>query len=83
MREASPWFLAAVLGFILCTSPCQGQDPQRSPTLATPSISRTSKVLRVVDGDTVILLLDGKQVRVRLIGIDTPETVDPRKLVEE
>lgn len=34
---------------------------------------------RVVDGDTVVLESIG---RVRLIGIDTPETVDPRKPVE-
>ncbi len=36
-------------------------------------------VVRVVDGDT--LLLDGDE-RVRLIGVDTPETVHPRKPVE-
>ena len=36
-------------------------------------------VIRVVDGDTVIL--DGKE-RVRLIGVDTPETVHPSKPVE-
>lgn len=36
-------------------------------------------VVRVVDGDT--LLLDGNE-RVRLIGVDTPETVDRRRPVE-
>lgn len=36
-------------------------------------------VVRVVDGDT--LLLDGNE-RVRLIGVDTPESVDPRRPVE-
>ncbi len=35
--------------------------------------------VRVVDGDT--LELDGGE-RVRLIGVDTPETVDPRRPVE-
>jgi micrococcal nuclease len=34
---------------------------------------------RVVDGDTVVLR---DSTRVRLIGIDTPETVDPRRPVE-
>ena len=33
-------------------------------------------VTRVVDGDTIVLE-DGQKVR--LIGVDTPETVDPRK----
>lgn len=32
-------------------------------------------VERVVDGDTVILRIDGVRERVRLIGIDTPESV--------
>lgn len=32
-------------------------------------------VVRVVDGDTIIVLLDGEETRVRFIGIDTPESV--------
>ena len=36
-------------------------------------------VIRVVDGDTVVVAPD---TTVRLIGIDTPETVDPRKPVQ-
>jgi micrococcal nuclease len=37
----------------------------------------------VVDGDTIIVQLpDGERERVRLIGIDTPESVDPRRPVE-
>jgi micrococcal nuclease len=36
-------------------------------------------VVRVVDGDT--LLLDGDE-RIRLIGVDTPESVDPRRPVQ-
>ena len=39
-------------------------------------------VTRVVDGDTIDVSVDGKVKRLRLIGINTPETVDPRKLVE-
>jgi endonuclease YncB( thermonuclease family) len=35
-------------------------------------------VARVVDSDTVDVILDGQTIRVRLIGIDTPETVDPQ-----
>jgi micrococcal nuclease len=37
---------------------------------------------RVVDGDTIIVDMNGKQERVRLIGVDTPETVHPQKPVE-
>ncbi|PZE22540.1 thermonuclease family protein [Paenibacillus xerothermodurans] len=35
------------------------------------------KVERVVDGDTFDVVLDGKKQKVRLIGIDTPETKKP------
>ena len=40
------------------------------------------KVLRTIDGDTIEVEQDGKPVKVRLIGIDTPETVHPSKPVE-
>ena len=39
-------------------------------------------VVRVVDGDTLVAHLPGGDETVRLIGIDTPETVDPRKPVQ-
>jgi micrococcal nuclease len=39
-------------------------------------------VKRVVDGDTVVIHVGGRDEHVRLIGIDTPETVDPRKPVQ-
>ncbi|MEA2704680.1 MAG: micrococcal nuclease [Actinomycetota bacterium] len=42
----------------------------------------TVRIVRVVDGDTVVAHLGGTDERVRLIGIDTPETVDPRKPVQ-
>lgn len=44
---------------------------------------QSATVVRVVDGDTVELKLDGKAEKVRLLNADTPETVDPRKPVEE
>jgi micrococcal nuclease len=40
------------------------------------------KVLRTIDGDTIEVEQDGKPVKVRLIGVDTPETVHPSKPVE-
>jgi micrococcal nuclease len=39
-------------------------------------------VLRAIDGDTIEIGVAGKIEKVRLIGVDTPETVDPRKPVE-
>lgn len=40
------------------------------------------KVQKVVDGDTLEIQRYGKTEKVRLIGIDTPETLDPRKPVQ-
>jgi micrococcal nuclease len=37
---------------------------------------------RVVDGDTIRVLIDNLSVVVRLIGVDTPESVHPTKQVE-
>lgn len=37
------------------------------------------KVLRVVDGDTFKCMIDGKEQTVRLIGVDTPESVNPKE----
>ncbi len=39
-------------------------------------------VVEVIDGDTVDVRLDGTVERLRLIGLDTPETKDPRKPVQ-
>lgn len=39
-------------------------------------------IVRVVDGDTVVADVEGRDERVRLIGVDTPETVSPSKPVQ-
>ncbi len=50
----------------------------------TPPISQYTyySVTSVVDGDTIKISMSGKEVTLRLIGMDTPETVDPRKPVQ-
>jgi len=40
------------------------------------------KVAKVIDGDTISLDINDKTEVIRLIGVNTPETVDPRKPVE-
>ena len=42
-----------------------------------PELHGLYTVVRVVDGDTIIVDIDGAETRVRLIGIDTPESVHP------
>lgn len=55
-----------------CVGPPAGDRP--APDVAT--------VVSIVDGDTVVIDLGGTDERVRLIGIDTPETVHPTRPVE-
>ena len=42
----------------------------------------SAKVVRIVDGDTIVVSLGGKDVKLRYIGMDTPEDVDPNSPVE-
>lgn len=65
-------------------------DPQSAPS-STQSQEETSAVIetnasvvRVVDGDTIVVRMDGQSqdVTVRLLGVNTPETVDPRRPVQ-
>jgi micrococcal nuclease len=42
----------------------------------------TATITRVVDGDTVRVRVRGREERVRLIGIDTPESVKPNTPVQ-
>jgi micrococcal nuclease len=42
----------------------------------------TYMVTRVVDGDTIEVQIGGTRQKVRYIGINTPETVDPRRPVQ-
>src|SRR3989344_1446490 len=50
---------------------------------STPPLpENTYTVVKVIDGDTISIIKNGKTVTLRLIGLDTPETVDPRKPVQ-
>ena len=72
-RWAIGFIVIAVL-FAPLPGPSQ-EDPQSDDSPAYV-------VSRVIDGDTVELLMEGSRVKVRLIGVDTPETVHPQKPVE-
>lgn len=54
--------------------------PTSSPTSIPQSDLYT--VSSVIDGDTIQVVINNKKETIRLIGIDTPETVDPRKTVQ-
>lgn len=50
--------------------------------LSACAAGQRGRVVRVVDGDTLVVRVRGVDERVRLIGVDTPETVHPRRPVE-
>lgn len=54
-------------------------DPGAVQSPAIPADAFVARVERVVDGDTLLASMPGtsEPVRVRIIGVDTPETVKP------
>ena len=73
MRRVLPWVLVVLLAAGYGWTR-RGEDGQASST--------TARVLRVVDGDTILVAVGGRQERVRYIGVDTPETVKPHTPVQ-
>lgn len=62
----------------------QGTSAQIFPLSQNPANHELEwyPVVKVVDGDTIVVDIAGANTTVRLIGLDTPETVDPRKTVQ-
>lgn len=58
------------------------QAPESEEVAPLQTEKEYYKVIRAVDGDTLKIDMNGTEESVRLIGINTPETVDPRKTVE-
>ena len=52
------------------------------PKSATSTDADLVPVTRVIDGDTIVVKVADVEEKVRFIGMDTPETVDPRKPVQ-
>ena len=78
----------AVMLSLLCSLLVAGcarpiADPQ-PPSLPPPTVVDADRwqVEHVVDGDTIVVTRAGVEERVRLLGVDTPETVHPNKPVE-
>lgn len=69
--------VAAVCAYVFLPHPSIKLQP---PKLLTNT--NTYRVLKTYDGDTIEVDMDGKPEKVRLIGVDTPETHDPRKAVQ-
>jgi len=56
--------------------------PNQPAVAVVPTSDVSLAVEKVYDGDTIALRMNGTLEKIRLIGIDTPETSDPRKPVQ-
>ena len=60
------------------------KGPFEIPAFKKPDFSDkiACRVIRIIDGDTIVVNHASKNVTVRLVGIDTPETKHPSKAVQ-
>jgi len=58
------------------------QQEENKAVEGLQSANEGTKVTKVIDGDTIEVLQNGKKEKVRIIGINAPESVDPRRGVE-
>lgn len=62
-------------------APPQGTSSPTPESTPAPDTELLHPVTRVVDGDTIYADIDGQRVGIRIIGLDTPETVHPSQPV--
>ena len=75
MRGVTTSF-ALLIGLVSCSSSSQLLPPLQGRQ------ADLGKIAHVIDGDTVDIDINGRTERVRLIGVDTPETKHPTKPIE-
>lgn len=88
--NAGVWILRLMRRFAFClylllglSIPAEAAKPRPPIYNLQPNAVYQVSVQRVVDGDTIVVdFSTGERERVRLIGVDTPETVHPKKPVE-
>ena len=68
---------ALLIGLVSCSS----SSPQPNGQSDLGEIA-DGKIAHVIDGDTVDIDINGRTERVRLIGVNTPETKHPTKPIE-
>lgn len=68
------WFLWDYFGLYV---PVTEKVSETTVVPEQPKLFGLYDVVRTVDGDTIILNIDGKEKTIRLIGVDAPESVHP------
>jgi micrococcal nuclease len=75
-------FFMLVLAIVALVGACANESHQQNQAARKASSRQAATIIRVVDGDTIHVSVDGKDKTVRLIGIDTPETHKPGVKIE-
>ncbi len=74
------FILKFLVVLLILTSSCFGEKKKESLKSDLPQAT----VVRVVDGDTIVVNINGMEEKVRLIGVDTPESrVNKRAEIQE
>lgn len=71
--------LAVLVAYAVQTSPIKLPDIHKTLGAVEPGFYR---VVEVADGDTITVSMGGAEERIRMIGVDTPETHHPEKPVQ-
>lgn len=79
--------LTLAVGFLGACGAGSSSNADAAPAVSTTSAGPSdhpanATVVAVIDGDTLVAEVDGREEHIRLLGIDTPETVDPDGPVE-
>ena len=73
--KASSAYFLILTALLSCSgqpaSPVTSTEKTSTPTSVTRSES--SSLVRVIDGDTIVVVVEGREEKVRLVGINTPE----------
>lgn len=79
--------LITITAFCLCLlCACNNKTTEAAATEVTvtnPNEFEKHTVHRVIDGDTFTIIEDNQEIYVRLIGVDTPESVAPEEYLKE
>ena len=75
--------LALIIGLVSLAM-AYSQQPAAKPVskMVVQNQPGLYRVTEFVDGDTIAVDMNGAKEKVRMIGVDTPETHDPRKSVQ-
>ena len=78
---ATPTATARIVA-VASATPTAEPTPIPEPTFGPIGQTTEATVVRITDGDTIVVAYGGQEYKVRYIGMDSPETVDPSSPIQ-